>query len=71
MLDFLFSIDSLTDPTFVSNFLTIYGKIILESRIFYNRKLKKYKICLQRIAEIVGKNAKLLKLSQNNECGHN
>ena len=35
------------------------------------RKLKKYKICLQRIAEIVGKNAKLLKLSQNNECGHN
>ena len=36
MLDFLFSIDSLTNPTFVSNFLTIYGKIILESRIFYN-----------------------------------
>ena len=36
MLDFLFSIDFLTNPIFVSNYLTIYGKIILESRIIYN-----------------------------------
>ena len=61
MLDFLFSIDFLTNPIFVSNYLTIYGKIILESRKSIIRKSKKCKICLKKIAEIVGKK------SQNSE----
>ena len=61
MLDFLFSIDFLTNPIFVSNCLIIYGKLSSSRGYSIIRKSKKCKICLKTIAEIVGKK------SQNSE----
>ena len=36
MLEFMFFIDFLIDPIFVIEFLILFGKIILDSRIVYN-----------------------------------
>ena len=39
MLEFMFFIDFLIDPIFVIEFLIIFGKIILDSKIIYNQKV--------------------------------
>ena len=36
MLEFMLFIDFLIDPIFVIDFLIIFGKFILDSRIIYN-----------------------------------